>query len=250
MSRFARVLVAVVALHAGVLWALYDRLPTRTSPALVPVVLVTQFVEPPKPAAAQQKDSKPPADVPQVRKPLGSAVPAPGAASIAQSKAAVAPASRLSEAVNAPTVISKLANERAATTAPEPASASLSAPTSAAGSATAPLLDLGSVSVASAAPNSTLAVQMPSSNADYLQNPSPPYPASSRRLNEQGKTIVRVLIGPDGLPQRSEIAKTSGFRRLDEAAVTTVMRWRYIPGKRGGRPEAMWYDIPINWVLE
>lgn len=93
-------------------------------------------------------------------------------------------------------------------------------------------------------------MQLPSSDADYLQNPKPPYPAMSRRLGEQGKTSVRVLIGPDGQPQRAEVAQSSGFDRLDQAAVATAMRWRYVPGKRGGVPEAMWFSVPINWVLD
>jgi protein TonB len=32
--------------------------------------------------------------------------------------------------------------------------------------------------------------------------------------------------------------------------MTTVMQWRYAPGKRGGVPEAMWFVVPINFVLE
>jgi protein TonB len=71
----------------------------------------------------------------------------------------------------------------------------------------------------------------------------------SRRLNEQGKTIVRVLIGVDGLPKQTELAKSSGFTRLDQAAMDTIMRWRFVPGKRAGTPEPMWFNIPINWVL-
>ena len=92
-------------------------------------------------------------------------------------------------------------------------------------------------------------VQLPSSDADYLQNPKPSYPAMSRRQGEQGKTIVRVLIGVDGLPKQSELAKSSGFARLDQAAMDTIMRWRFVPGKRAGVPESMWFNIPINWVL-
>ncbi len=91
---------------------------------------------------------------------------------------------------------------------------------------------------------------MPSSDANYLQNPKPPYPPISRRLNEQGKSIIRVQIGIDGLPQKAEIAKSSGYDRLDQAAMATVMRWRYVPGKRNGVPEEMWFNVPINWVLE
>jgi protein TonB len=111
-----------------------------------------------------------------------------------------------------------------------------------------PPLPPAPVAVAPVAPPA--AVQLPSSDADYLQNPKPPYPPISKRLGEQGKVIVRVLIGADGLPQKSEIRQSSGFDRLDQAAATTVMRWRYVPGKRGGVPEAMWFNVPINFVLE
>ncbi len=72
----------------------------------------------------------------------------------------------------------------------------------------------------------------------------------SKKLNEQGSVIMRVLIDADGLPQKSEIRKSSGFDRLDQAASGTVMRWRYVPGKRAGVAEAMWFNVPINFVLE
>ena len=103
--------------------------------------------------------------------------------------------------------------------------------------------------VAPAAPPAP-AVQLPSSNADYLQNPKPNYPPLSKRLGEQGKVIVRVLIGADGLAQKAEIRQSSGFERLDQAALTTVLNWRYVPGKRAGVAEDMWFNVPINFVLE
>ncbi len=92
-------------------------------------------------------------------------------------------------------------------------------------------------------------VQLPSSDADYLQNPKPAYPAMSRRLNEQGRSVIKVLIGIDGVPKQADIAKSSGFDRLDQAALSTVMRWHFVPGKRAGVPEAMWFNVPFNWVL-
>lgn len=92
-------------------------------------------------------------------------------------------------------------------------------------------------------------VELPLSDADYLHNPRPLYPSTSQRFNEQGRTTVRVLIGTNGLAERAEIAKSSGYKRLDDAAIGTVMRWRYVPGKRGGVAESMWFDVPINWTL-
>lgn len=69
-------------------------------------------------------------------------------------------------------------------------------------------------------------------------------------MGEQGKVILRVLIGMDGNAQRAEIQKSSGFERLDKAAYETVLRWRYLPGKRNGVAEAMWFNVPLNFVLD
>jgi periplasmic protein TonB len=92
-------------------------------------------------------------------------------------------------------------------------------------------------------------VQLPSSDADYLQNPKPPYPPLSMRLGETGKVVYKVWIGADGKAERAELVKSSGFARLDSAAYDTVMRWRYVPGKRNGVAQAMPFNVPINWEL-
>jgi protein TonB len=93
-------------------------------------------------------------------------------------------------------------------------------------------------------------VELPSTDADYLQNPKPAYPPMSKRLGEQGRILVRVLIGVDGTAKEAQLKQSSGFDRLDQAALDTVRKWRYVPGKRGGVPEAMWFTVPINFVLE
>jgi protein TonB len=92
-------------------------------------------------------------------------------------------------------------------------------------------------------------VQLPSSSAEYLNNPKPTYPAMSRRLGEQGKVVVKVLVGVDGLPKSADIRISSGFERLDAAAVEYVMRCRFVPGKVNGVVQAMSYDAPVNFVL-
>jgi len=73
----------------------------------------------------------------------------------------------------------------------------------------------------------------------------------SRRLGESGRVIVRVLIGTDGRAQDARIQKSSGYERLDQVALDTARnRWRYKPGTRDGVPEAMWFNVPLNFVLE
>jgi protein TonB len=93
-------------------------------------------------------------------------------------------------------------------------------------------------------------IELPSTNADYLQNPKPAYPPISKRLGEQGKVVHSVLIGADGVPISAKLVQSSGFPRLDEAAYAAVMRWRYVPGKRNGVAQAMAFQVPINWVLD
>ena len=202
---------------------------------VVPIVMLSRLIEPPRPVADQPPP--PPALVPPPKK---ATAPATNRATTkplyeAPSKAPVkAPAvvAQLPSGVNNP---APAPNAPTGTIDPRPPAAPVAAPVAAAQAAPAPA--------------SSSAVQLPSSDADYLQNPKPAYPSISRRLNEQGQTTVRVLIGTDGQPQRAEIAKSSGFARLDEAAVAAVLRWRYLPGKRGGVAEAMWFNVPVNWVL-
>lgn len=92
-------------------------------------------------------------------------------------------------------------------------------------------------------------VHWPSSQADYLQNPAPAYPPLSQRLGEQGKVVVRVLIGQNGRAQRADIARSSGFERLDQAALKAVLSWRYVAGTVNGQPQDMWFDVPVNFKL-
>lgn len=94
------------------------------------------------------------------------------------------------------------------------------------------------------------AFSLPSSEANGLNNPKPAYPKQSRRLNEQGQVVIRVFVAADGSPQQGEIKTSSGFDRLDQEALRTVMRWRFVPGQRFGTPEAMWFNVPVNFVLE
>ena len=94
------------------------------------------------------------------------------------------------------------------------------------------------------------AFSLPSSEAHGLNNPKPAYPKQSRRLNEQGQVVIRVFVAAEGSPQQGEIKTSSGFDRLDQEALRTVMRWRFVPGQRLGTPEAMWFNVPVNFVLE
>jgi len=90
----------------------------------------------------------------------------------------------------------------------------------------------------------------PRFNADYLQNPAPQYPPLARRMREQGKVILRVLVDADGLAERVELRTSSGSARLDQSAQDTVKRWKFVPARQGERNVAAWVLVPITFTLE
>jgi protein TonB len=88
-------------------------------------------------------------------------------------------------------------------------------------------------------------------HADYGNNPPPLYPAIARRREQQGTVTIRVLVGIDGLVQRAEIAESSGFDVLDDAAIETVRRrWRFVPARQGGTAIESWVLVPIRFALK
>ena len=62
--------------------------------------------------------------------------------------------------------------------------------------------------------------------------------------------MIRVLINAQGDPERAEVPVSSGYPRLDESALQTVQRWRFVPGRRAGVAEAMWFNVPVRFVLD
>ena len=233
LDRNIAIAGGVIALHVAALWALQAGLLRRAVEVVVPVRILTEMVAPPQPkvepprlphAMQQPAPVKRPAAPPKLKR------PAPAAPRPHQTPAAPAPTAPLL------TVIT-----------PEPAPAA-AAPEAAATAAAAPAP--GTETGSGETTPGTGAVELPSSGASYLRNPTPVYPTISKRLGEQGKVVLRVLIGKDGLPQRAELKRSSGFDRLDRAATEYVMKCRYVPGKIGGVPQAMWYEAPVNFVLE
>jgi protein TonB len=222
VSRNAVIVGSVVALHVAGLWALQSGLLRRAVEVVVPAELLSQFIAPPAPKLAPPAPPVPPAPPKPAPAPRTKATPPPPAAPLAISDPTPAP--------DAPT---------GATQQQPPTPVAVAAPAAAPAAPAAP-----------PAPPAPPRIELPSSDAAYLNNPKPAYPAISKRLGEQGKVVLRVLIGVDGLPQKVEITQSSGFDRLDRQAQEAVMRWRFVPGKRNGVPESMWNLVPVNFVLE
>jgi len=78
----------------------------------------------------------------------------------------------------------------------------------------------------------------------------PEYPSASRRNEEEGTVQLRFLIGPEGNVLESQVEKTSGFTRLDEAARSALSRCQFKPGTLNGKPEQSWASMKYTWRLE
>ena len=59
--------------------------------------------------------------------------------------------------------------------------------------------------------------------------PEPFYPNLSRRMGEEGKTLVRLFINESGAVEKVALAQSSGIHRLDQAALDAGMRVRCKP---------------------
>ena len=84
-------------------------------------------------------------------------------------------------------------------------------------------------------------------DADYLHNPAPTYPSQSRRLKEEGTVLSLVRVSAEGSPANVEVRQSSGFERLDEAALQAVRQWRFVPAKRGSQNVAASVLVPIQF---
>jgi protein TonB len=62
--------------------------------------------------------------------------------------------------------------------------------------------------------------------------------------------VLAAEIATDGKALQALVNISSGYPRLDRAALNSVLNWRFIPGNKAGVPQQMWVNIPINFVLE
>ncbi|MFZ6657283.1 TonB family protein [Undibacterium sp. TJN19] len=87
------------------------------------------------------------------------------------------------------------------------------------------------------------------SAVEYLRAPQPDYPPMARRLGEEGKVTMRILVNEKGVAERVEIQKSSGSNRLDEAAKTAILRAIFKPYLEDGKALTVIATATINFSL-
>lgn len=93
-------------------------------------------------------------------------------------------------------------------------------------------------------------LEPPKFGVAYLNNPKPNYPNLSRRAGERGRVLLKVLVDVNGLPAKVELGSSSGFERLDNAALEAVKQWKFIPARKNNQPLSAWVTVPISFALD
>lgn len=78
----------------------------------------------------------------------------------------------------------------------------------------------------------------------------PEYPPTSRRLGQEGTVVLLIYVLADGKVGDVKVHKSSGFPKLDEAAVREAKRsWRFIPAREGTTPVPEWGQFAVTFRL-
>lgn len=221
----------VVLLHLLVFWAIQVGLTrdiTRQLPQVVQAVLLQET--PPPPPPPPPKVDPPPAPLPPPPKPQPPPPVAPAPPPPVAPPSAAPPAQVPTvEVAVVPSVVPTQAITAVTKSAPQPAPAVAAAP----------------AAPARAAPPTRTPASVSAAQCD-----KPDYPSASRRMEEEGTVSLRFLVGVDGKVIQSEIEKSSGFKRLDEAARAGLSKCRFQPATVDGRPEQAWASMKYTWRLE
>lgn len=103
---------------------------------------------------------------------------------------------------------------------------------------------------ASESPSSSPGIAVGSDLAFFCSvRPALVYPRISRKMGEEGIVILHVEWDQKGQITSSRVQRSSGFRRLDDAALTAINGWRCM-AKQGGVPVRAVAVQPFRFQLQ
>jgi protein TonB len=201
---------AVIAIHAVLFYLISSGLLHRMAEVALPQAVMVTFVAPPPPPK-----------------------PAPPAAPKLVSVATVRPPPRV---VVPPTPIVQVPVQNTITASPPAAPVASEAPA-------APMVVAVPPAPPAAGPKTI------SSGVEYIQAPQPVYPTMSKRMGEQGKVVLLILVNEKGMPDQVKVQSSSGSTRLDEAGRQAALRAVFKPHVEDGRAVSVYVIVPLTFQL-
>lgn len=205
-------MAAVLALHGLLFYAASSGLMSRMVDAAMPEAVLVSFVETPAPKAPPAA----PKIVPLVQ------MPPPALPSVPVPVVQIAP------------VPNTVTVTQSNTPPAEPRPVQVAAVAAPAAPAPAP------------APSTPKTI---TTGVQYIHPPQPVYPQMSKRMGEQGRVMLRILVNEKGMPDQVLVHTSSGSARLDEAGRQAALRAQFKPHMEDGHAVAVYVIVPLNFQL-
>jgi protein TonB len=103
--------------------------------------------------------------------------------------------------------------------------------------------------VAALGPAGTAAAASTPPRVDMTQPRPQDYPDSAQLNGEEGTIFLDVYVRSNGRPAKVRVERSSGFRDLDDAAVESVLNWRFVPATSDGDLVSDWTKVKIVYQL-
>jgi TonB family protein len=76
----------------------------------------------------------------------------------------------------------------------------------------------------------------------------PEYSEEARKAKYQGTVVLAVEVWPDGIAHNIRVLRSLGLG-LDEKAIQAVEKWKFVPGRKDGKPVRVAATIEVNFRL-
>jgi protein TonB len=70
----------------------------------------------------------------------------------------------------------------------------------------------------------------------------------ARRAKYQGTCLVEIIVDAHGNPQNPRVVRSLGMG-LDEKAIEAVMKYKFRPAMKAGKPVAVWQPVEVDFHL-
>ena len=86
----------------------------------------------------------------------------------------------------------------------------------------------------------------------FTKRVSPNYPSEAVEIRLQGYVVLQAVLKKDGTVDDIEILRGLGRGKFgfEQAAITSLKQWQFLPGKVNGKPEDVRMNLRVDFVLQ
>ena len=104
---------------------------------------------------------------------------------------------------------------------------------------------------AAPAPGTAPAASNLAKPAKLLKSVPPAYPSAEQKAGHQGRVVLKIRVLKDGALGPVEIATSSSYPALDEAALAAARQWQFAPASNeAGEAIESTVQVPLSFQLE